>query len=118
MNGLAGIFPGDFKIRGVRADFDFVRPRNLAELADVDFFEKRLVLQRREDAPPDRIGQIHNAAHAVRVVNADFVTGQGGDFYRPNHSFKMLLRKCGVKVQAILAAGMDAVDVRELFAKS
>jgi hypothetical protein len=46
------------------------------------------------------------------------VTGQGGDFYRPNHSFKMLLRKCGVKVQAILAAGMDAVDVRELFAKS
>jgi hypothetical protein len=29
----------------------------------------------------------------------------------------MPTQKCGVKVQAIRAAGMDAVDVREIIAK-
>ncbi len=114
MNRLAGKFSGDFQIRGVRADFDFVRPRNLAVVADVDFFEKRLVPQRRENAVPDRIGQIHHARHAVRVVHADFVTGQSYNVHRPYHGVKVPLRKCGVKVQAIRAAGMDAVGVQQL----
>jgi len=61
MDGFAGNFSGDFEIRGVRADFDFVRPRNLAVVADMDLLEKRFVLQRRENAAPDRIGQINNA---------------------------------------------------------
>ena len=98
MNRLAGNLAGDFQIRGVRADFDFIRPRDLAVIADVDSFEKRLVPQRREHAAPDRIGQIHNAAHAVRVIHADFATGQSDNVYRTNHAAKVPLRKCGVKV--------------------
>jgi hypothetical protein len=117
MDSLAGNFSGDFEICGVRADFNFVCPRNLPELANVNFIEKRFVLQRRENTTPDRIGQVHHTRHAIRVVHADFVTGQRGCFYRSNHDAKVPLRKCGVKVQAIHAAGMEAVDVRELTAK-
>ena len=109
MNRLTGKFAGDFQIRGVRADFNFVRPRNLAVVADVDFFKKRLVPQRRENAMPDRIGQIHNSSHAVRVVHADSVTWQNRNVHRPNHAAKVPLRNCGVKVQAVCAAGIAAL---------
>ena len=39
----------------------------------------------------NRNGQINNARHTIRVVNADFVTGQSRNFYRPNHSVKVPL---------------------------
>jgi hypothetical protein len=86
MGEMSLIVAANFQIGRIGANLQFLTPRDLAELSDVDTPEEGFIKEWAEDPPSHGLGKINDTGHTIGIGEFQPIPWEWDDFDGPHHS--------------------------------